>query len=283
MKPASTEYVNQHFVPRFLLAQWESGKDNKLSVFRWENDQLVHSRRKAKSVGKLAHLYSTRRDSEVPDVSLERDFLGPQIDDPAAEVHIALLKSPAETLDTDARNAWSRFLAAQLARVPHQMTQIRRDGRRIVISRLEAAAGRVDEETSNLPILEDFGPKALPWILESPRMIGTFETATWGLRKFAEDATSLIIGDNPLSLDGSMAGKFVYCLPLSPRCMFYAFNDLALYTQMSAASDQTIIMVHNRDQLDLAKRAVFATDTFHSELIEKHLSRPEQASPSSKA
>jgi len=41
---------NHHFVPAFLLREWEAGEDKKLTSFRWSRGAVVDSRFKAKSV-----------------------------------------------------------------------------------------------------------------------------------------------------------------------------------------------------------------------------------------
>jgi hypothetical protein len=34
-------HANQHFIPRFLLEKWHTGRDNKLSAFHWAHGKLV--------------------------------------------------------------------------------------------------------------------------------------------------------------------------------------------------------------------------------------------------
>ena len=51
--------AEHHFVPAFLLREWQSGSDEKLTSFRWSRGQVVATRFKAKSVAKRRHLYST--------------------------------------------------------------------------------------------------------------------------------------------------------------------------------------------------------------------------------
>jgi hypothetical protein len=82
-----TTYQQQHYVPRFLLKQWHTPPDNKLSSFKWVNGQVIHKRYTAKSVGKMKNIYSTQRSSEQPNVSVERDVLGPLVDEPASLAH----------------------------------------------------------------------------------------------------------------------------------------------------------------------------------------------------
>ena len=84
---AAMAHDNHHFVPAFLLREWEAGGDKKLTSFRWSRGAVVDSRFKAKSVAKQRHLYSTTTDEGRPDNKLERDFMGPVVDEPAAIAH----------------------------------------------------------------------------------------------------------------------------------------------------------------------------------------------------
>lgn len=122
-----------HYVPCFLLEQWHSLPDDKLSAFRWARDKLVHSRLKAKSVAKAEHLYSMQRSLPAPDVKIEREFLGPRVDGPAAEVHRKILANGVRSLKGEDREAWSRFLVSLLLRAPRMIAHVRQHGRAILL------------------------------------------------------------------------------------------------------------------------------------------------------
>lgn len=85
-----------HFVPAFLLREWQTGEDDKLTSLRWARGAVVANRYKAKSVAKRPHLYSTGMAEGLPNNKLEREFLGPKVDDPAAIAHQVMLKEGIE-------------------------------------------------------------------------------------------------------------------------------------------------------------------------------------------
>lgn len=80
-----------HFVPAFLLREWQTGEDDKLTSLRWARGAVVANRYKAKSVAKQRHLYSTGVAERRPNNKLEREFMGPKVDDPAAIAHQVML------------------------------------------------------------------------------------------------------------------------------------------------------------------------------------------------
>jgi hypothetical protein len=77
-------HKSHRFVPAFLLGRWESGPRALLVAFRRENGRFLSSRHEAKAVAKRNHLNSMCRQAPQLDTSLERDYMGPEIDDKAA-------------------------------------------------------------------------------------------------------------------------------------------------------------------------------------------------------
>jgi hypothetical protein len=131
------DHVNQHFVPRFLLARWESSPDQKLTSYRWEGERLIVDRYKAKSVGKEAHLYSLARSQPEPEVQIERELMGPHIDDPAAVVLARMLDGGIQHLEREQRLAWSPFVLSMMFRNPRSIQGIRTLGSEVLTNWLE--------------------------------------------------------------------------------------------------------------------------------------------------
>ena len=131
---------NHHYVPAFLLRQWQAMETGKLREFSWGGDgRLLISERSAKRVANLRHLYSARRSEDQPDSALERDYLGPHVDDPAAVVHDQMLKTGLQGFDEDQARIWSRFLVAQMLRVPAMVERARQRGNEILRATLDVA------------------------------------------------------------------------------------------------------------------------------------------------
>ena len=132
-------HAEHHFVPRFLLEQWHTPPDTRLSSFRWAGTNLVSHRYKAKSVAKERHLYSLSRSSGEPDFQLEKNFWGPQVDDPAAVVHAKLLREGLDALGREDRIIWARFLVGLMLRTPGMVSRIRERGRQVLSAGLDDA------------------------------------------------------------------------------------------------------------------------------------------------
>jgi len=177
-------HANQHFVPKFLLEQWHTPPDDKLTAFRWVHGHLVSRRYKAKAVAKERHLYSLERSKVEPNVKVERDFLGPHIDDPAALVHAKILKQGVSSLTRDEKMIWSPFLISLMLRGPAMVAHLRKRGREILSAGLDEApeeylAARGSEPEATLrewvekyqpDVLDDLGVMTLPRLARSAKL-----------------------------------------------------------------------------------------------------------------
>lgn len=186
--PAVSSHKQHHFVPRFLLEKW-AGADRKLTVFRWAAGRLLESRCSPKAVARVQHLYSLDRSSIRPDVGLEKDFFGPKLDDLAAPIHRLLLTSGVAAMSNDQRLNWSRFLLAQMIRVPSAVSFIRLLGRNFMLEQFQsmaANAGRPEAadiwlQAERKDTLDDEGMKVLRRFIESPEFNRDIVYGKWAV------------------------------------------------------------------------------------------------------
>ena len=284
-------HVAQHFVPAFLLEQWHTGGDGdaKLYAFRWANGKLIHSRRTAKHVAKEDHLYSFEGSDGSPDTSIERTFMGPHVDDPAAVVHKLLLNKGLGTLTEKQHYEWARFLGSMRVRVPSVMARLRVLGTESLVDSLNSdpsayEAIRGDSPYSSLleyfkaherRLFEDFGTRMLPDLIQSETLMRRFLVdRTWTVRSFQETRYDLLIGDDPLIGVGSPDADFAFYLPLSPRAVFVVSSRPELAKKLEALDDATVVRDLNEYTAAKAQRYVYATGVGQESFLRKHLKRP---------
>jgi len=261
-------HVEQHYVPRFLLEQWHSGADQKLCSMRWAHKKLDAQRYKAKSVARMAHLYSYLNLQGEHDVRIERDFLGPHIDEPAAEVHRLLLATGLKPLSDEQHTAWTYFLVSLLIRTPEMVDRLRTVGKASLTEQLErdpedfnAVRGGAPE-TSLLQwfnarepnFLDSFGIKTMPDLIRmelfTKRFIGG---KTWVLRGVSGAKHSLLIGDRPLLQGGDLNGDHLFALPIAPGLLFAVASgpevarevtEMPIGELVQRVNDQTVKQAH---------------------------------------
>lgn len=278
---------NHHFVPAFLLREWEAGADKKLTSFRWSRDSVVDSRFKAKSVAKQRHLYSTSTDEGRLDNKMERDFMGPVVDEPAAIAHQIMLTQGIDALSADHWRYWARFLVCQMMRVPKMVAHVKLRGREILMRGDEPVAAdalKAGEPQVTLAewlleqkptLFDDLGIDTLPFIVNSKLLNGVFLGATWGVRQLKWAKHNYVISDTPLVYEGQMNSDFLFALPLAPTVLFVAYsNEAVTGKNLDEASHNKLVVTMNHTQADQADSYVFATDNKQRALVARYLTKP---------
>jgi hypothetical protein len=277
-----SSHVHHHFVPRFLLEEW-AGADRKLTVFRWAGGRLLESRCSPKAVAKVQHLYSLNRSSREPDVQLEKAFFGPQLDGLAAPIHRLLLTSGVAAVSNEQRVDWSRFLLAQMIRVPAPMAFIRRLGRDHVLEqfrRMAANAGRPEAadiwlQPERRDTLDDEGMKSLRRFIDSPEFNRDIVLGEWAVITIGIGDVDTLLSDNPLAYLGDLReNAFMLMLPLSPRKLFVCASTTSDLAKATTNEGRNLVKATNRQLVKQAGEYVYASGAFHEPLVRKHLRRP---------
>lgn len=286
---AMATHVQQHYVPEFLLRQWHSGGDKKLTQYQWLRGELRADRFTAKAVAKEPHLYSQRKNEVAPDVGLERDFLGPHIDEPAALVHKKLLVEGHENLNDQERYEWSRFLLSLLVRTPEMIEFMHQTGRHLMETAMNKRPDglmhiRQGEPESSLKewakknrqhILDDVGVRTLPAVLTSPELNHAILSGTWSTVSLKDSNVDALIADNPVVYLGDIGKGFSFMLPISPKVTFVVTSSPRDTEKALALRRTGLTKAINRGLVKNARKYVYATGPGHEVLIGKHLRKSE--------
>lgn len=245
-------------------------------------------RYKAKSVGKERHLYSMKRQTGAePDVAIERDFLGPQVDDPAARVHAQILARGVTSLEPEQMAVWSRFIISMMLRVPRSIETIRTRGREVLAAQLREAPEDYLRTRGNAPEatlmdwvanrapeeFDDLGVRTLPSLVYSEKLNQAILRLRWESVSLVGCKRDLLISDRPLTLVGSKLdseGVFL-ALPLSPTWLFYGFRDPQIGEGVRRLPPAELIREANVSACRGADRYVFATDDSQRTFVAKYL------------
>ena len=273
-------HVQQHYVPKFLLEEWRSGPDRKLTAYRWRAGRLVESRCSPKGVAKVEHLYSLRRTDESPDVRLERDYFGPKLDSLAAPIHRRLVAGELEALSDEERVDWGRFILAQMVRVPVMVEFMRTLGRKTQIEQLQhmavnaghPAAAKIWERMERAHVVDDVGIKVLPQFIESPKLNRKLYDASWGVIELDDGPIDALLSDSPVGYLGDLAdSRFVFILPLTPSRLFVCASGQEDLSRIQAGNAARFVKATNRKLVQQAQGYVFSTNANHTPLVSKHL------------
>ncbi|CAJ4802881.1 Uncharacterised protein [Burkholderia pseudomallei] len=277
-------HVKQHYIPDFLLKQWVNAQ-GKLTHFSRRTDGKVFSgRRSSRGAGYEEHLYSLEDGSGAKDTHLERDFFARLVDDPAAPVHAKLLGGKINELSETECAAWSRFLVAQMVRVPSMVRYVRVAGRQLMLSDVDAIElpKEIQLQTGGLTLreylesegawrLDNASTRTLLTIIESRKLNDVFLRAYWATCEARSCKWNFVIGDRPLLYEGQMTDDFLFSLPLSPTMLFFATNQPQTINTIATSGEREFVSTINKDSTSKADIYVYATDSHQLPLIEKYL------------
>ncbi|WP_373991418.1 DUF4238 domain-containing protein [Duganella sp. BuS-21] len=283
-----TSHRQHHYVPAFLLREWESGSDVRLSYFRWLAGRFNNGRAKAQYVARQEHLYSVNQDSTQPDVSIERDFMGPIVDDPAGAVHKKILRGEIERLTDNEAEVWARFLVSLLLRLPSKIEHIRSAGAEVLRAAIaerpeefDAIKGHRPERTLTewvekaMPsIFDDMGVMTLPTLIRSKKLNNAILAASWATFRASGATSEFLIADRPLIQIGPLSGNFLLCLPLSPTHLFMAYSHNHLVEIILSMRPERLVRETNASTMQNAVLAVFSSNDKLQRFVKNHLSRP---------
>ncbi|NBD20881.1 DUF4238 domain-containing protein [Aquabacterium fontiphilum] len=282
-------HKRHHYVPVFLLRGW-AGPDGAGIRFCWRNGGVKAEECSPRSVCFQEHLYSVRSSAGEMDASIERDFWGPSVDDPAALVHAKMLTEGVCPLTAHEREVWSRFLVAQLLRVPRAVSYIRARGVDILkgVSASDGGHrplpdGEVEElgpwgltwaEMLNPLSPEDLGVLTLPSLVYSDVLNAPCLAARWEVRDLSRSPVRLVLGDVPLFYAGRLDRDFLLVLPLGPHSVFCAYSSPATQERLARVTDHGLVKLINRQTCEQAALWVYGADSSLRPLVERRLRRP---------
>jgi hypothetical protein len=283
-------YGKHHYVPRFLLAQWHSAPDDRLSKFYWFRERLHHERRSAVLCARHRNLYRMQSASE-PQV-LESVFFQ-RLDNDGGKVHQRLLHRDLPKLSDAECIAWSNFLVALMHRHPLKVSELRKRGREALRwpddQRVDIegfADVTVNEFIATwLPHLpDDLGVRVLRDVAGSALINNALLSATWMVLELGgPDAFDLVLGDRPVIYRGTMETSYLLALPIAPRTVFMAFNMEKTGEAIRSSSSFNAARRLNAESIRSAAEYVFCRDSSSAWLVQKYLRSPARPPPRSVA
>lgn len=275
-----------HYVPRFLLRKW--AVNGKLHGYHWDRykQEVRVSRRGVASFCKKLDLLSLQAAGLRPD-ALEQDFFG-YVDDRAAKVLVVLLDSGPESLDSELRSDFARFLLSLDARRPSNVLKLRVDAVAAIESELnndpeildafktegisERPSTFLDEATGVR--IEDRALLLIQKLVDNQTVGKRLINGHWRTYQLGPDDGTLVFSDRPLiRINGYDHPKGVWALPISPRCVFVAANSYQVIDGFDRRTPRQIRKHTNRSSIEQADRYVFMKNETNLPLVRRHLPR----------
>jgi len=284
-KNPMSEPDKHHYLPVFYLKQW-IGKDGKVARYHRPYQAVVAEPIAPKNTGYERGLY--RLDDHEPHLSnvIEKSFMAPVVDDPAAKALCVLLQSNPAKLTPELRVAWTRFIMSLHVRTPDKVEQITQQAaqhlRRSFLSvpeEYEAVRAETDPPTllewveQNTPaLLSNAGKKILPDIIAHKEIGDEIINMHWMIARTTENFPDVLTCDHPVIMShGISDNKCLIALPLSPRFIFFATRNQATLDRIEAHEIIKITKIVNENIVNQARQSVYGANSLHLRFVENRL------------
>jgi hypothetical protein len=280
-----TAHSNHHFIPEFLLKQWHSSLDQRLTAFAWKHGKLTASRHKGKAVAKLLGLYALH---EVPPES--RNMVEAQVlqivDGRGAQVHAKIIQGEVAALTDQESQWWTRFVVSLLIRSPWKLQVHIDDSPRVLLDTLKKDPLPDDDPHArfaslmvNRPHLtRDMTVHAMVKVINSSTTHEKILGSTWGLVDLKCSPVDLVMSDQAIIRHGNFDDDYLLAFPVSPTQLLCIHPDGSkMIKLLQALPPKELVMRANRDSASQAMQYLFATSAQQEALARKYLAHPPDA------
>lgn len=280
-------HVYHHYVPRFYLSGWTT--NHRLTRYQWVRDNLDVREVGTKRIAGQDHLYALRHAQQDPQF-VEREFMGPLIDDPAARVYAHMLR-PGNQLSAQQRSVWTRFLMSLRVRTPEVIERVRADAADDLRRRLteqpdeyDALRGADDPATLHDFIerhrpgfVADFGIRMLPDLMNHAPVARTIFQMYWWAQSFDGATVDLLTSDRPLIIVPALNDRqCVLALPLTPRLAFFATHSFEIAKRIGTTPASRLARALNHETVRLADKQVYAANERQTKFVRRHFAKPSE-------
>ncbi|HQR05074.1 MAG: DUF4238 domain-containing protein [Proteobacteria bacterium] len=276
-----------HYLPVFYLAKWASASGKVVRYYR-PHLKVVASPITPQHTGYELGLYGL--DGYVPDVcnSIEKNFMAPIVDDPAARALAVLIERNNAKLTTELRQAWTHFVMSLHVRSPAKVKQITRQAQNELRQSLsvnpeeyEAVRGALDPPTlvewveqNALPLLDNYGKQLLPSIITHTETRDAVIRMRWWTIGITEDFPDFLLGDRPVYMShGVMDERCFIAVPLSPKYVFFATRKQEIFNRVMSYGIKSVTKSLNNLYVMQADQQVYAASDRHLRFVENRLER----------
>ena len=282
--------IKHHYVPQFYLRQWADARGKLVRYYR-PHKAVVATRTAPKSTGYEEGLYSLEGASPGRRNAIEKDFMAPKVDEPAALAMQALIAMDPSKLTDDLRIAWTRFLMSLHVRNPERVEQIREmaaDGLRKSLRAdpedYEKLRKPGDPPTllewaeRNTPaIFDNQGMRMLPGVIEHRPPVEAIIQMRWMTVGTADEFPDLLTSDRPVYMShGVNDDRCFIVVPMSPRFMFFATRDPSMFDRVLALGIESVTKQVNGFMATGGVQNVYGASDRHLRFVENRL-RPKSA------
>jgi len=276
-----------HFSPVFYLKGW-CGADNTVVEYSRPHSKVVARRVPPTATGFKLFLYTLEGQPEDKKQDIEKNYMGPIVDDRAAQALGILVAGDKAALTGEMRSHWTRFLLASLLRRPLAIDQMVSTFKDILRQNLAADAAsyeamKTDDDPptayewleKNFPHhIDDRGKQMVIAGVEHQGIGDVIINMKWSTLDMSASDHELLTGDLPhLRYYGLKDQRCTILFPLNPTKLFIATHDRKAEAAILARSPTEVVKYVNDELARLAERYVYGRTKEHLRFVENRLGR----------
>ena len=223
--------IKHHHSPIFYLEGW-CDQDSKVAIYSRPYDRVVCRRLHPAAIGYEPELYTVVGAPEKQKRAIERDYLAPKVDNPAAPVLAKLRAGKLGELTDQDRNDWARFVAAGHFRSPQSLKRLAAEWESFTRERMIAdggeAAYQAAKKEEDPPTFFEWGQKAhpdfvsdnvrlrLPDVIENKKYANVIRSLRWAVLDLSRSRHELLTSELSIPAQCQIRGQAL-CARLSYR------------------------------------------------------------------
>lgn len=274
-----------HYVPQFFLRQWADA-DGRLVRYYRPYKEVVATRTAPRSTAYEEGLYSVEGAAPGQQNAIEKDFMAPKVDDPAALAMQVLIERDPVKLTDELRLAWTRFVMSLHVRNPERVEQIKQMAAKDLRQSLRADPEDYEKlrkptdpptllgwaELNTPSIFEDHGVSMLPGVIEHRATLEIIMRMRWMTVGTSEGFPDLLTGDRPVYMSHGVNDERCFIVvPMSPKFMFFATRNPEMFDRVLALGIVSVTKQVNGFMAANAIQNVYGTSDRHLRFVENRL------------
>lgn len=275
--------LDHHYLPEFFQKRWASEADPQVWRFTRPYKKLDAKKVYPSQAGFESGLYSIpSRSDPAARQALESGFMTP-IDTLAAESLDYIQKSGTRPEDPRLRDGWTRFVMSLIYRNPRAIAHLRRKVREDdeatwadIEGRYPAMKGPEDppnyreyREAAGSSLTDESEAKLIASMIENAQIGTQLNNMHWRFVEFDEPKHSFLLSDDPVMMSNGLRQlEGFLILPVGPRTMFIAVNDLRVLSAFASQGNR-MQRALNDAVVRQADHQVIAAEEGHKAFIDK--------------
>jgi hypothetical protein len=282
-----TDPIKHHFSPVFYLRGWCDSTTGQLTAYSRPYKDVIAKPVHPAATGYEPFLYTMKGPPDDQKQTIEKDYMAPKVDDPAAKALRVLLGTDTSALTEALREAWTRFMIASLFRRPAAVAEIGEAFKSTLRQSLPADSSYESDKQAGDPparfewmqqnhphLIDDFAKVMVVRAIENDGIGNIIINMQWSTLDMSASQHELLTGDMPhLRYYGLKDPRCTILFPLMPTTLFIATHDRKAEHNINRRNKTEVVKAVNDGLARIAERFVYGRTASQLQFVANRLGR----------